>query len=133
MKRSLPSILLAALASGCVSAASGAAQASAADLVYVANEASAVVSVVDVRTGIVKVVDLKAMGYGDNSKPHHIAVEPDGSHWYVSLIGRDKVLKFDRSNRLVDSVAFEAPGLMTMSPDETSLWVGRSMSAVNAP
>ena len=121
-------------AAGCATAgATGTAAAPTADeRVYVANEASGVVSVVDPGERTVEVVDLAALGYGDNPKPHHIVVEPDGSHWYVSLIGSDRVLKFDRSNRLMDSVAFEVPGMLALVGDEF-LVVGRSMSAVNAP
>jgi len=102
------------------------------DLVYVANEASGVVSVVDPVSGSVQVVDLKAMGYGDNPRPHQVVVEPDGSRWYASLIGANRVLAFDRSNRVVDSATFETPGLMVLGRSG-DLWVGRSMSAVNAP
>lgn len=123
-------------AGGCASSSSGqpAAPAPAApgDLAYVANEASGVVSVVDLRDGSVEVVDLKAMGYGETPKPHHVVVEPDGSHWYVSLIAADRVLKLDRANRVVDSVAFERPGLMALGAGD-DLFVGRSMAAVNPP
>jgi YVTN family beta-propeller protein len=104
----------------------------AADRVYVANEASGVVSVVDVRSGRLELVDLRAMGYGDNPRPHHVVVEPDGSRWYVSLIGANRVLSFDASNRLVGSASFETPGLLALD-GAGELWVGRSMSAVNAP
>ena len=102
------------------------------ELVYVANEASGMVSVVDIATRSVQVVDLTELGYGDNPRPHHVAVEPDGSQWYVTLIGRDRVLKFDRSNRLVDSATFEVPGMLALVGDDY-VAVGRSMSAVNAP
>jgi len=100
--------------------------------VYVANEASGVVSVVDVARGSVEIVDLRALGYGDNPRPHHVVVEPDGSRWYVSLIGANRVLALDAANRVVGSATFETPGLLALgAPGE--LWVGRSMSAVNAP
>lgn len=110
----------------------GSATPASGDRVYVANEASGVVSVVDASSGDVGVVDLKAMGYGDNPRPHHVVVEPDGSRWYVSLIGSNRVLAFDAANRLVDSATFETPGLMVLGASG-DLWVGRSMSAVNAP
>ena len=110
----------------------GAAGAVPDELVYVANEASGTVSVVDVARRTVQVVDLTELGYGDNPRPHHVAVEPDGSHWYVTLIGRDRVLKFDRRNELVDSVTFQVPGMLALVGDD-HMAVGRSMSAVNAP
>ena len=126
-------VVLCLFAGACATGSRGGTTAPAdARLVYVANEASGVVSVVDVGRRSVEIVDLVDLGYGDNPKPHHIAVEPDGSHWYVTLIGRDRVLKFDRSNQLVDSAAFDVPGMLALVGDDR-LVVGRSMSAVNAP
>lgn len=101
---------------------------------YVANQEAAAVTVIDLETHQVsEVIDLDAMGYGANAKPHHIAVEPDGSFWYVSLIAANQVLKFDRENNLVASVEFERPGLLALHPSEPWLFVGRSMAAVNPP
>lgn len=101
---------------------------------YVANQEAAAVTVIDLATNrIAEIIDLEAMGYGANAKPHHIAVEPDGSFWYVSLIAADQVLKFDRNNELVGSVAFERPGLLALDAAHDILWVGRSMAAVNPP
>ena len=101
---------------------------------YVANQEAAAVTVIDLQThGVVEVIDLEAMGYGANAKPHHIAVEPDGSFWYVSLIAANQVLKFDRDNELVTGVEFEHPGLLALHPTENWLFVGRSMAAVNPP
>ena len=101
---------------------------------YVANQEAAAVTVIDLEThAVVEVIDLEAMGYGANAKPHHVAVEPDGSFWYVSLIAANRVLKFDRDNELVASVEFERPGLLALHPSEPWLFVGRSMAAVNPP
>jgi DNA-binding beta-propeller fold protein YncE len=131
MIRTVLGLGLLALAASCASGGpggpdpAGGAPAEGSALVYVANEASGVVSVVDPADRSVQVVDLKAMGYGDNPKPHHVVVEPDGSAWYVTLIGANRVLKFDRSNRLVDSATTEGA--------DGALYVGRSMNAVNPP
>ncbi len=104
------------------------------DLVYVANQEEATVSVVDAQTQVVaRVVDLKKLGFSDMAKPHHIAVEPDGSHWYVSLIGENRVLKFDRDNSLVDAAQFEVPGMLAFDAGRRLVYVGRSMSAVDPP
>ena len=101
---------------------------------YVANQEAAAVSVIDIATNeLSEIVDLTELGYGVNAKPHDVAVEPDGSHWYVSLIGANAVLKFDRSNQLVSRTEFERPGLLAMHPSEDWLFVGRSMAAVNPP
>ena len=101
---------------------------------YVANQEAAAVTVIDLQTHeIAEIIDLERMGYGANAKPHHIAVEPDGSHWYVSLIAANLVLKFNRANELVGSTEFERPGLLAIHPNGEWLFVGRSMAAVNPP
>jgi DNA-binding beta-propeller fold protein YncE len=92
------------------------------------------VSVIDQRSLTVDtVIDLNAMGFSATAKPHDIAVEPDGSAWYLSLIGDGRVLKFDRSNHLVGQVTMETPGLLTIDRVHDMLYVGRSMTAVNPP
>lgn len=101
---------------------------------YVCNQGAATISVIDMATNeIVDTVDLQAFGFSANAKPHHVVVEPDGSAWYVSLIGENRVLKFNRQNELVDRVETEVPGLLALHPTEDLLLVGRSMSAVNPP
>jgi YVTN family beta-propeller protein len=105
-----------------------------ADRLYVTNQDDATISVVDLATHrVLKTIDLKAMGYGATAKPHHAVVEPGGGHWYATLIGAGKVLKFDRDDRVVDSAALEVPGLMALHPTKDLLVVARSMSAVNPP
>ena len=101
---------------------------------YVPNQDDATVSVIDPATRrLLRTVDLRRYGVGDNAKPHHVQVEPDGSAWYVTLIGAGKVLKLDPGNRLLGSVDLEVPGLMALHPSRDLLFVGRSMSAVNPP
>ena len=101
---------------------------------YLANQDDATVSVVDLATKqVVETIDLQALGFGPNAKPHHAQVDPDGNHWYLTAIGAGKVFKFDRSNHLVGSVDLEVPGLLTIVPGKDLLVVGKSMSAVNPP
>ncbi|HET6341779.1 MAG TPA: YncE family protein [Gemmatimonadota bacterium] len=101
---------------------------------YVANQNGASVSIIDVaKRAESDRVDLQALGFGPNAKPHDTAVDPDGSHWYVTLIGENRVLKFDRSNRLVGQVEMEVPGLVVAHPTRDLLLVGRSMTAVDPP
>lgn len=101
---------------------------------YVANQDDATVSIVDLATNqVVETLDLQALGFGANAKPHHAVVEPDGSFWYLTLIGGGKVLKFDRQNRIVGSVDQEVPGLMALDPAHDLLVVAHSMAAVNPP
>lgn len=79
-------------------------------------------------------VDLKERGFSENAKPHHVVAEPDGEYWYVTLIGENTILKFNRQNEIVGRVdEFEVPGLLALIPSSTRLYAGRSMSAVDPP
>src|SRR5262245_21709629 len=63
-------------------------------LLWVCNQNDASVSIVDAATGkVLRTVDLQKLGFSANAKPHHIVVEPDGSFWYVTLIGENKIVK----------------------------------------
>lgn len=104
------------------------------DYLYVASQSGPAVTVIDTSTlEVVATIDLVDLGYSPTAKPHHTAVEPDGSHWYVSLISDGRVLKFDRQNQLVGETDFETPGMLSIDPDSDRLYVGRSMAAVNPP
>ncbi len=102
--------------------------------VYVTNQDDATVTVVDAVTlELLETVDLREFGFGDYARPHHAQVEPDGSAWYVTLIGEGKVLKLSRENRLLGTVETEVPGLLSLDPDRDLLVVARSMTAVSPP
>lgn len=125
---------LALIGCGGGAVAGGPTPAQAQERVYVVAQEAASVSVLDAATGeLLETVDLTAMGFSPTAKPHHVAVEPDGSHYYVSLIADGKVLKLDRQNRLVGQADFETPGLLALDPGSDLLYVGRSMAAVNPP
>ena len=101
---------------------------------YVPNQDDATVSVIDpVSRRLLRTVDLRRYGLGDNAKPHHVQVEPDGSAWYVTLIGAGKVLKLDRKDQVLGSAEMEVPGLIALHPTKDLMFVARSMSAVNPP
>jgi YVTN family beta-propeller protein len=103
-------------------------------LVYVANQASGKVTVISATTdSIVATVDFTTMGFSAHPKPHHIVVEPDGSYWYVSLVGDNAVVKLDRANHVVAKAETVTPGLLAIDPKSDMLYATRSMSAVNAP
>ncbi len=105
-----------------------------AERVYVANQSSATVSVIDAASGeVVHTVDVTEFGFDANSRPHHTAVDPGGAHWYVSLIGGGHVLRFNADNELVGRAPFETPGLLVVDPASELLYVGRSMMAVSPP
>ena len=104
------------------------------DFVYVCNQGEASVSVIDAEAGVVaRVVDFRKLGFAENAKPHHIVVEPDGFHWYVSLIGAGRVLKLNRDNEIVAFAETPYPGLLALDPNGDWLYVGRSMTAVSPP
>lgn len=134
------------LAAACANATAGTAASTAAQeppasipeapapWLYVANQVSATVSIIDMRAdSVIETVDLQGLGFTSNAKPHHVAVEPDGSFWYVSLIGDSRVLKFSRDNELIGQAEFTAPGMLVLDPSSGRLFVGRSMMAVNPP
>ncbi len=101
--------------------------------IYVCNRGSASITVIDASTqNITATIDLQDLGFTENAKPHHVVAEADGSYWYVTLIGENRVLKFDRNNKLVAQAELEVPGLLALHPEEDLLYVVRSMSAVNS-
>jgi DNA-binding beta-propeller fold protein YncE len=112
----------------------GGSETAAAGLLYVCNQDDASVAVIDLETGdVVRTVDLQALGFSANARPHHIAIEPDGSYWYVSLIGEGVVAKLDGNDRLVATASFETPGMLALDAARGRLYVARSMTAVNPP
>jgi len=135
--RALCALLLGAVVvSRAATPAATASQPAAAEgaLLYVCNQNDATVSVVDMATNRVsRTVAIQQLGFGPNAKPHHVAVEPDGSFWYVTLIGENRVVKLDSADRVVGQVAFETPGMLSLHPGEDLLFVARSMTAVNPP
>ena len=103
------------------------------DLLYVCVQDDAKVAVVDMAArAVVRTIDFQKLGFPATAKPHFIVVEPDGAHWYVSLIGANRVLKLDRQDKVVASFEMETPGMLALA-GKTQLAVSRSMSAVNPP
>ena len=101
---------------------------------YVANQASGKVTIIDAAAdSVTATVDFTALGFSAHPKPHHIVVEPDGSYWYVSLVGDNAVVKLDRANHVVAKAETVTPGLLAIDPTSDLLYSTRSMSAVNAP
>lgn len=132
----LGAVLLGALpGSGqATSGASSQALFDSAPILYVCVQDEAEIAMIDMESHeVVGSVSLTELGFSPTSMPHDIAVDPDGSHWYVSLIGDNRVLRFDRQNRLVGQVAMETPGMLSIQPGSGQVAVSRSMSAVNPP
>lgn len=100
---------------------------------YVCVQDDAKIAVIDMASAsVVRTIDLTALGYPATAKPHYIVVEPDGAHWYVSLIGANRVVKFDRAGTPVAHFEMETPGMLSLA-GANQLVVSRSMSAVNPP
>lgn len=142
MRVTLPVLALAGTLVACAAGGSGGsteagpapAAAASGPRLYVANQEAATVSVIDpAGDSLITTVDLRTLGFTEKSKPHDTAVEPDGSFWYVTLIGDNLVVKLDRQNRVVGRASMETPGLLSLDREGDKLWVTRSMSAVNAP
>jgi DNA-binding beta-propeller fold protein YncE len=110
------------------------AAAQAPELMYVCIQDEAKIAVIDAsKQSVVRTIELAKLGFTANAKPHHIVVEPDGSFWYVSLIGENRVVKFDNNDRIVAQRQMETPGMLALHPTENLLLISRSMSAVNPP
>lgn len=100
---------------------------------YVCVQDDAKIAIVDMAAGkVIRMIDLQALGYPATAKPHYIVVEPDGAHWYVSLIGANRVVKFNRAGTPVAHFEMETPGMLSLA-GTNQLVVSRSMSAVNPP
>lgn len=103
------------------------------DLLYVCIQDDAKVAVVDMAARkVVRTIDLQKLGFPATAKPHYVVVEPDGSFWYVSLIGANRVLKFDRQDKIAGQFEMETPGMLALA-GANHLVATRSMSAVNPP
>lgn len=123
--------LLTVLAIGIAGPATGQSPSSS---LYVCNQGEATVSVVDMKSqSVVDVVDLTALGFSENAKPHHAVAGANG-HWYVTLIGENTILKFNSENEIVGRLDdFDVPGLLAIDSGSNRLYAGRSMSAVDPP
>lgn len=105
-------------------------------LLFVPNEDNALISVIDPEALLViRTVDLTAPGfdYTPNARPYHIALDPSGQYFYVSLAGDNKVIKINRDYNFVGEVDFESPGLLAIHPESDTMYVSRAFSAVNPP
>jgi DNA-binding beta-propeller fold protein YncE len=103
-------------------------------LLYVCVQDDARIAVVDMEEmRVLETISLVDLGFGEGAMPHDVAVDPDGSHWYVSLIGENRVVRLNERNQREGDVRFEAPGMVEVHPRGGLLLVTRSMSAVDPP
>lgn len=109
--------------------------ASSLNLLYVTHESSPVITVMDTDAWlVVRRVDLEDFGFTSRARAHHVAVEPDGSFWYVSvgsLASSDAqgILKFNRQNELVGQYQTDNPGLIALHPNQDAMYVSRTQTS----
>ncbi|MFW6039539.1 MAG: YncE family protein [Gemmatimonadota bacterium] len=112
----------------------GATASAQSELLYACVQDEAKIAVIDAATHeVVRVIDLTELGFSSNAKPHHIYVEPGGEFWNVSLIGDNRVVRFDRSGEIDAQYEMETPGMLAYAAGRDLLLASRSMSAVNPP
>jgi len=100
-----------------------------ANALYVCNQPDATISIIDPASHeVATTVDLTEHGFSKDAKPHHVVVEPDGSAWYVSLIGDNAVAKFNDKNELVGTAEFSSPGMLSLHPTEDLLYAAHTLS-----
>lgn len=108
--------------------------ADASDLLYVTDPEDASIAIVDRSTNnVIRMIDLVEHGFPPSARPASVAVEPDGSAWYVSLVGANTIAKFNRANVLVGQLDFTAPGPIVIHPDADLMYVARSRTVTNPP
>lgn len=101
---------------------------------YVCNQEASMVSVIDTDVKVViRNIKFPDFGYSASSKPHAVAVEPNGQYWYVTLISDGKVLKFDKDFNFIADANFKSAGLLAMHPTRDLLYVGHTLSIPNVP
>lgn len=82
---------------------------------------------------VVRTVDLAEKDFSKNAEPYHVAVEPDGSAWYVSLVKSNAVVKFNARNEVEGIVRFDTPGLLALHPTMDRLYAGHAMRPSDVP
>lgn len=105
--------------------------------IYVTNQAADLVAVIDKRTGLLmRYVDVSAQGgisQNPLQSPHYVTVSNNKKYWYVSLIAKGEVWKFDaETDTLVAKVSVgSSPAHIICSPDDSTLYVSNFSASVN--
>ena len=106
--------------------------ASSLNLLYVTHESSPKITVFDTDAWlVVRSLDLQDYGFSDRARAYHVAVEPDGSYFYVSIgsaraSDKQVVAKFNRQNQLLAQYEMPNPGLLALHPNQNVLYVSRT-------
>jgi DNA-binding beta-propeller fold protein YncE len=98
---------------------------------YVCSQGEAIINIIDINALVViRNIHLTDFGLPPYAKPHHIAISPDGSFFYISCIDNqvNKILKFDRdTDEMIGEVTTDIPALLDHHPKENLLYVSRFM------
>lgn len=106
--------------------------ASSLNLLYITHENSSRITVFDTDAWlVVRTIDLQDYGFSERARANHIAVEPDGSFFYVSvgsIRSSDKqvIAKFNRQHQLLAEYETANPGLIALHPTQNVLYVSRT-------
>ena len=100
---------------------------------YACSQNASLVNIIDTQALVViRTVNLQTLGFRADAKPHHVAIDPDGSHWYLSMLGENHVLRFDAQNNLVaQSPSIVLPALLARLPNQPTLFVSRFLDPNN--
>lgn len=105
--------------------------------IYVTNQAADLVAVIDKRSGLLmRYVDVSAEGgisQNPLQSPHYVTVSNDKRFWYVSLIAKGEVWKFDaQADTLIAKASVgSSPAHIVCSPDDSTLYVSNFSASVN--
>ncbi|RMG67009.1 MAG: hypothetical protein D6715_05665 [Calditrichaeota bacterium] len=100
---------------------------------YACSQNASLVDIIDTQALVViRTVNLQKLGFRADAKPHHVAIDPDGSHWYLSMLGESHVLRFDEQNNLVaQSPEIVLPALLARLSNQPKLFVSRFLDPNN--
>lgn len=105
--------------------------------IYVTNQAADLVAVIDKRTGLLmRYVDVSAEGgisQNPLQSPHYVTISHNKKYWYVSLIAKGEVWKFDaEADTLLAKVNVgSSPAHILCSPDDSTLYVSNFSASAN--
>jgi YVTN family beta-propeller protein len=106
--------------------------------IYITNQAADLVAVVDKRSGLLmRYIDVSAEGgisQNPLQSPHYVTVSHNGKHWFVSLISKGEVWKFNAENdSLLAKVSVgSSPAHIVCSPDDSTIYISNFSASANS-
>lgn len=93
--------------------------------IYVTNQASDQISVIDADAMVVaRIIDVGVLA-GEVDAPHNVHVDPPGRYWYVTLIRSARLLQFDAATDTLRKMVTvgQSPANPVASPDGRTVYV----------